>query len=81
MAETSTCPHNYPSPFACIDCMNDGNLPPTTKRRVRRNGWPFAAMYPGPCSGCDAGIEEGEQIVRMEDDTYRHVGECEKTLT
>lgn len=76
----SDCRHGYPSPLSCIDCMEDGTLPPAPK--PKRDGWPFTAEHPGPCTGppC-AGIEPGDRIVRMSDGGYRHVGECERRRT
>lgn len=73
----SGCPHGMPTPGSCIDCMDDGNLPPPPK--PKRAGWPFTAEHPGPCTGPPCpGIEPGDRIVRMSDGGYRHVGACEK---
>lgn len=44
----------------------------------RRKGWPFPARFEGTCSGCGFPIVDGEKIVLMVDDTYRHVPACEK---
>lgn len=71
------CPHGMPSPGACIDCMAEGGLP---RPKLKRDGWPFIAKYDGTCGGCLQPIESdgARLIVRMSDETYRHVGQCEK---
>lgn len=72
------CGHGMPSPGSCVDCMNDGPLPPPAK--PTRAGWPFSATFEGACIGEPAcsGIEPGDQIVRMSDGGYRHAGTCER---
>lgn len=74
----SGCPHGMPTPGSCIDCINDGPLPPPP--RPKRDGWPFTAEYDGPCCAPCPGIDVGDRIVRMSDGTYRHVGTCERVL-
>lgn len=71
---TATCPHDPRlTPAACVDCMNEGNLPPAPKpEQPRVLGGPFAARFDGQCSDCNTGIHRGQQIVRMSNDTYRH---------
>lgn len=73
----SRCAHGYPSPASCIDCMDEGVMapPPALPKRA---GWPFVAQLEGTtCSGCHVTVDVGEKILRMDDDTYRHLA-CEK---
>lgn len=76
----TACPHGMPTPGSCVDCMDEGNLPP--RPRPVRAGWPFTAEYDGPCGleGCPRGaVSAGDLIVKMSDEMYRHVKPCEKT--
>lgn len=67
------CPHGMPTPGSCVDCMDEGLLPPPPRPQAATPmGAPFRARYAGTCRGCTFGISEGEVIVRMSDDTYRH---------
>lgn len=70
------CEHGMPTPASCVECMAEGITADTPK--LRRDGWPFSAVYEGICGGCTDGIEPGQHIVRMSDGAYRHVGHCEK---
>lgn len=73
MNATVTCPHGMPSPGSCVDCMNDGNLPPAPRpARPEVASKPFAARFPGHCRTCNMPIHEGQQIVRMTDESHRH---------
>lgn len=69
-----TCPHGYPSPASCLDCMEDDGIgaapvpPPSTERGSRV----FPAQHPGRCHGCEFPITPGDRIVYMTDDTTRH---------
>lgn len=67
------CPHGFPKPANCVECMEDGNLPPAPQPEPRRTtSHPFTAGFPGHCTGCNLAIHERQLIVRMSDDTYRH---------
>ena len=70
------CPHGMPSPASCIDCMDEGLLPPPPKPEVPEPGHSFEAAYPGHCKGCDLPIHPGQRITAMTDGTYRHEGWC-----
>lgn len=66
-----TCPHGYPSPRSCLDCMDDNGLgaepnPPETVTHL------FAAMFPGQCPVCDLPIDVGDQIAHTDRDRYIH---------
>lgn len=73
----TACPHGMPTPGSCVDCMDEGLLPtPPRAQPPRPTGPQIAARYAGTCTGCGLPIHEGEQIVRMTDDTYRHAVRC-----
>lgn len=65
-----TCPHGYPSPRSCLDCMDDNGLgaanPSETVTHL------FAAMFPGQCPVCDLPIDVGDQIAHTDRDRYIH---------
>lgn len=58
------CPHGMPTPGSCIDCMDEGLLPPATKTWAVI-GPPFAAQFDGTCS-CAEPIEIGMVIKRWD---------------
>lgn len=66
------CPHGFPKPENCVDCMNEGNLPipPAPSRRTVEAV--FRATYEGHCQGCNFPIRVGELIARLSDDSYVH---------
>lgn len=66
------CTHGMPSPSSCLDCMDEGNLPPRPKPKyiAAQPAWP--AMFPGRCPACDRRIEVGDEITRTDDDVYVH---------
>lgn len=69
------CPHGFASPGSCIDCMDEGLLPPPPKPAAATVEYLFTARYPGHCDGCNTVIHEGEQTARLSDGTYVH-GRC-----
>lgn len=63
MAETLSCPHGYPSPKSCLDCMEDGPVEmPKTWQPV---GSPFPARYDGECV-CGSAIHPGDLVQRWD---------------
>lgn len=58
----SACTHGMPSPLTCVDCMNEGNLPPAPKTRPSPWSRPFEARYDGRCVLCDENIVRGDFI-------------------
>lgn len=72
----TTCPHGMPSPGSCLDCMDEGNLPPAPKpeQPVPGEFW-FAAKFAGTCRGCGLAFPEGQPIRRLSDHSgYVHDG-------
>jgi len=70
---TAACTHGMPTPAACFECMEDGNIePPPAPTRPTSQGWTIDAAFPGHCQGCNLPIHEGQSITRMSDDTWQH---------
>lgn len=68
-----SCPHGMPAAGSCIDCMDEGLLPPAPKPEPARPlGHMTVARFPGHCAGCNLAIHEGQTIAAMSDDTWRH---------
>ena len=74
-----TCPHDYPTPAACMDCINDDGLgaPP-----AREPEWvfsrPFVARFDSLCPLCTQQIEAGvSRVVMTTWDRCVHLG-CPK---
>ena len=66
-----TCPHGYPSPKSCLDCLEDTGLgatptPPETVTHL------FPARFPGQCPVCDLPIRVGYPIAHTSRDRYIH---------
>lgn len=69
----TTCVHGMPSPTSCIDCMDEGALPPPPKPVLHATGPTFTARYGGRCLVCDRPIRaEVDQITAVEDGGYAH---------
>lgn len=61
-------------PSACLDCLH---AQPPERANPHPDGAvaitpSFYAGFPGDCAGCGLGIHEGQRIVRMSNDSYRH---------
>lgn len=57
------CPHGYPSPLNCIDCMNEGNIPPPEKPELER--YSFYAKWVGTCrADCGRPIRIDDMITK-----------------
>lgn len=65
------CSHGMPSPGSCVECMDEGNLPPLKRGRVR-TGQP-GALFAGFCGECDRPIHVGDPI-DMGDEFWVHAG-------
>lgn len=72
------CTHGMPSPASCIDCMDEGNMPPPERPTAVTVEVTFTARYNGGrnCPGCNLPILIGQRISRLSNDQYVHEG-CE----
>lgn len=68
----SGCTHGMPTPASCIECMDEGLLPPPRRLSAPEIQCTFTARYPGRCARCDRGFSEGDQIGYTVDETYVH---------
>lgn len=57
-----TCNHGMPSPTACLDCMDEGNLP-VKRRRPETVERYFVARHDGHCAACDLPVSTGQHMV------------------
>lgn len=69
----TACTHGMPSPASCVECMEDGNLPPAPRPTVTVDAV-FIAYYAGHCRTCNLPTRAGERIARLSNDTYVHAG-------
>lgn len=76
MTTIPPCPHGFPKPASCVECMEDG--PVAAPARWQPLGQAFNAAHPGRCERCDDQIVAGERITREdygdERTRYVHVG-------
>lgn len=61
-----TCPHGMPSPGSCVECMDEGPLPPKPQPKWSPIGRSFAARYRAICPQCRDDLNPGDRIVRAE---------------
>lgn len=81
--EVYGCTHGMPNPKTCVDCMEDGVMPPPPKWYPGPAPW-IVAQHDGICPGCDQIIGVGDYIKQWEkrdgktviDTKYLHT-ECE----
>lgn len=68
------CTHGMPTPSACVDCMDEGNIapPPRPPALAPETGRSFTARFDGQCPGCNLPTRPGDWIVKMNDGTYQH---------
>ena len=57
-----TCPHGFPKPANCIDCMNEGNLPVPPRARTQILATGSAKHDGGTCRECDRPIRLDDSI-------------------
>lgn len=67
-----TCPHGFPKPANCWDCMEEGNLDPLPQTAVTVLASCIVAEFDGHCNGCNLEIHNGQLISRMSNGSYRH---------
>lgn len=68
------CPHGLGTPAACVDCMDEGLLPPPAPVDRETAIYTFEAGYPGTCPVCDRSIDPGDDLAATDRDRYVHVG-------
>lgn len=56
-----TCPHGFPKPGSCVDCMNDDGLGPEPEP-VENVGKVMAAKFRSYCPRCGDVISPGDEI-------------------
>lgn len=67
----TACPHGFPSPKSCTDCMYEDGLGPDPKPPVTVEYY-FDARFASQCPICNLGIHEGECIAKLSNETYVH---------
>ncbi len=70
------CTHGMPSPASCIDCMDEGNMPPPEKAEAVTVEYTFFAKYDGQCGGCNLPITPGQMVHHLSNTRNVHEG-CE----
>jgi hypothetical protein len=67
------CPHGMPTPGSCLDCMDEGNLPPAAKSEPESIEAVFDAQFDSQCPSCDLPIRVGSRIAKTSRDRYLHL--------
>lgn len=67
-----SCPHGMPTPGSCVDCMDEGLLPPPREPEKPTIERTFNARFPGRCRHCDRCFHVGDPIAYTTDETYVH---------
>jgi hypothetical protein len=70
----TTCTHGMPSPLSCLDCMDDGNLPPAPRPEPETVSVDFTARFDSHCPECNLPIIKGTPIVKTTRGRYLHAG-------
>jgi hypothetical protein len=47
------CPHGFPKPENCFECMEEGNLEPPKWQKV---GYPFYGKFENDCKACSENL-------------------------
>lgn len=70
------CPHGMPSPTSCVDCMNEGNLPPKRVEPERRapDAPRIYSRFETVCPICDNPMTGLDYIVLTTHDRWVHEG-------
>lgn len=66
------CPHGMPTPASCLDCMEEGNLPPPPRPERPKVLHTFAARYDGDCPECHLPIRVGQMVSALSSGAYVH---------
>lgn len=71
----TACTHGMPSPASCVECMEEGNLPPTPRPEPDHVVATFRAKFEGSCRVCGFAIQVGQVVHKLEpSETYVHAG-------
>jgi hypothetical protein len=65
------CPHGFPKPASCVECMEDGGLPPAPRERVFVEHV-TTSRYDGQCPECNLPIRVGQRIARLSTEAWVH---------
>ena len=68
------CPHGFPSPASCFECMQDEGLgaEPVAPVVEAEGARPFRARHESTCDGCSGVLRPGEWAIAMSDGSFRH---------
>lgn len=66
------CTHGMPTPASCVDCMDEGNLPPPPRPAPETAVMAVTARWDGQCRACDLPIVPGQPIVMTTRDRWLH---------
>lgn len=58
------CTHGMPTPAACVDCMDEGNLP-APRREKATIEYTFTARFAGHCGACNLPVSAGQKAARL----------------
>lgn len=68
----NACTHGMPSPASCIECMNEGVMPPPPKPQPVTVEYAFTAKFDGHCGACNLPTSAGERIAKLSSGAYVH---------
>lgn len=71
-ATVTSCSHGMPTPAACVECMEDGNIPPRPRVREVADSPVIPARHAAGCDVCGERIEQGDDIVHTNLDRWVH---------
>lgn len=67
-----SCPHGYPEPSTCLDCILDEGMGGVPEPGLKATSRPFPARFAGTCSACNFAIHEGQKVVFTNRDYVVH---------
>lgn len=70
----NACTHGMPTPASCVECMEDGNLPPAPRPEPERVVARCLSGFGGQCPACDLPIAVGARIAKTNRDRWLHDG-------
>lgn len=66
------CPHGYPTPASCFECMEDGNVEVPKREPEKAVVGPVVATWTSDCPGCGLNIWPGQRVVKTDRDRWMH---------